>query len=279
MSTSEQIALRGIDRYFMSGDLRLHYIEYGSGPDLVIVPGITSPAITWGFVAAPLASTHRVLCLDNRGRGLSDKPRRGFSLEDYTRDLKAMVDELRLERPILLGHSMGARIIAVFSARHPDRAGPLLIVDPPMSGPGRAPYPITRETFRKQVVQARDEGVTVAEIRGQYPRWDEEACRLRAEWLGSCDETAVLESHRSFEQEDILPFLRAVKAPALFLYGEESPVVTAESVKEVAENPELEMVGVPGAAHMLPWENFAGFLAPVQSFLERVRVEGDRHGH
>lgn len=261
----------GVDGYFRAGRLRLHYLEYGIGPDLVIVPGITSPAITWGMAAGPLSTDHRVLSLDVRGRGLSDKPKEGFWLQDYVGDLEAMVDQLRLRRPVLLGHSMGARIVAAFVAAHPDLASASIIVDPPMSGPGRPPYPITRETFRNQIIQARDHGVTVAEIQRQYPLWSEDACRLRAQWLGSCDERAVVESHRSFEEEDVIPHLRAVKPPALFVYGAQSPVVTADSVREVAAvNPDLEIVEVPDAAHMIPWENLDGFLTVVRQFLAQV---------
>mgnify|MGYP003679081166 CR=1 FL=1 len=52
--------------------IRQHLIQYeGSGPDLLIVPGITSPAITWGFVAERLAENFNVYVLDVRGRGLS----------------------------------------------------------------------------------------------------------------------------------------------------------------------------------------------------------------
>lgn len=255
----------------MAGDLRLHYLEHGSAPaDLVIVPGITSPAATWAFVAEPLASDYRVLTLDSRGRGLSGTPREGFSLQDYAADLAAMVDTLGLDRPVLLGHSMGARIVAAFSVLHPGRAGPLVIADPPMSGPGRDPYPITLETFRRQLREAR-EGLSVAEVQRQYPRWSEDACRLRVEWLGTCDETAVVESHRGFEHEDVMPYLREVRPPALFLYGLDSPVVTESAVAEVAAaNPELELAGVADAAHMLPWENLDGFLDAVRGFLARA---------
>lgn len=271
MTAPVRTSAPGIDGYFMAGQLRLHYLAYGSGPELVIVPGITSPAITWRMAAAPLAVDHRVLSLDVRGRGLSDKPKQGFFLQDYVADLRAMLEQLKLKRPILLGHSMGARIVAAFVAAHPDRVSASVIVDPPMSGPGRAPYPITRETFRNQIIQARDHGVTVAEMQRQYPLWSEDACRLRAQWLSSCDEAAVVESHRSFEEEDVIPHLRAVKSPALFVYGARSPVVTADSVREVsAANPDLEMAEVPDAAHMIPWENLDGFLAVVRQFLARV---------
>ena len=254
--------------HFGSGGLSLHYLEYGSGPtDLVVVPGITSPAITWEFVAERLADEYRVLILDVRGRGLSDKPAHGFSLRDYADDLAAMVRELGLARPALLGHSMGARIVAAFAVLHPGSAGPLVIADPPLSGPGRDPYPITLERFREQIRQARA-GLTVAEVRRQYPRWSEDACRLRAEWLATCDETAVVESHRGFENEDILPYLRKLSPPALFVYGLDSPVVTEAGAREVADaNPVLEIVGIPDAAHMLPWENLDGFLEPTRRFL------------
>ena len=261
----------GTSGYFGSGAVRLHYLDHGSGDsDLVIVPGITSPAATWEFVAERLADRFRVLTLDVRGRGLSDRPPRGYSLQDYARDLAAMVRELGLDHPALLGHSMGARIVAAYAVLHPGSAGPLVIVDPPLSGPGRDPYPITLERFRDQIQQAR-EGLTVEEVHRQYPRWTEDACRLRVEWLPTCDETAVVESHRSFENEDILPYLRQLSGPALFVYGLDSPVVTEEGAREVAEaNPALELVGVPDAAHMLPWENLEGFLEPMVSFLART---------
>lgn len=270
MTGHRPAVLRGTGHYVQAGSLRLHYLEYGSGPgELVIVPGITSPAATWDPVSEALARGRRVRTLDTRGRGLSDRPAQGFALLDYVSDLAAFVRELSLERPALLGHSMGARIVAAFRVLHPELAGPVVIADPPMSGPDRDPYPIPLATFREQLREARN-GLTPADMRRLYPLWSEEACRLRAEWLATCDETAVVESHRGFESEDVVPFLRRVQPPALFLYGLESPVVTEEAAQEVAAaNPELEIVGVPAAGHMLPWENPEGFVEDTRQFLER----------
>lgn len=59
----------------MANGIRLHYLEFHSGPDqtpILLLPGITSPAMTWSFVAERLATTHRVFALDIRGRGLSE---------------------------------------------------------------------------------------------------------------------------------------------------------------------------------------------------------------
>jgi N-formylmaleamate deformylase len=260
--------MAGADGYFQSGDVRLHYLEYGSdGPAIVVVPGITSPAITWGFIAEKLADDYRVLLLDVRGRGLSDKPESGFTLPDYAADVAAMVTELGLERPAVIGHSMGARIAAAFGVLQRDLAGPLLIVDPPLTGPGRPEYPTSLEAFMEQLATARA-GATAEDMRPYFPTWDDEQLRLRAEWLPTCDETAVRETWLNFHTEDIFEYLRALEPPALFMYGGESPAVSAEGAEEVrAANPALEIACIPGAGHMIPWDNLDGFLSETRRFL------------
>ena len=83
---------RGESGYVEAGGTRLHYLSYGQrGPQLVIVPGITSPAITWEFVAEELARDYRVYTIDVRGRGLSDKPASGYTLPDYGADAAGFI--------------------------------------------------------------------------------------------------------------------------------------------------------------------------------------------
>src|SRR4051795_13648764 len=110
---------RGQSEFVQANGLRHHYLSYGEGErTVVIVPGITSPAITWEFVAERLADQARVIVLDVRGRGLSDVPATGYDLPDYAADVAGIVAALGLERPLLLGHSMGARIVAAVGALH-----------------------------------------------------------------------------------------------------------------------------------------------------------------
>jgi pimeloyl-ACP methyl ester carboxylesterase len=60
--------------YVQSNGIKLRFLQYGaSGPRVLLLPGITSPAITWGFVGERLDRHARVTILDNRGRGLSDQ--------------------------------------------------------------------------------------------------------------------------------------------------------------------------------------------------------------
>jgi N-formylmaleamate deformylase len=254
--------------YVQANGLRLHFLEYGDEalPPLVIVPGITSPAITWEFVALELARDFRVLTMDVRGRGLSDVGS-GFTLPDYARDLADALPALGLDRPAVLGHSMGGRIAAAFGMFYPELRGPLVVADPPLCGPGRPPYPTPLEPFVESLRKARA-GTTAEEMRPFFPTWTDEQLALRAAWLGTCDETAVVETHRLFHEEDFFEYWPSLAPPTLFLWGGASPVVGEAGAAELAAtNPAAEIVELPGAGHMLPWDDLAGFLDVVRRFL------------
>jgi N-formylmaleamate deformylase len=102
-----------------------------------------------------------VLALDVRGRGLTDRASDGYALPQYAADLAAVTHALELDRPVLLGHSMGARIVAAFAATNPGLARAVIAVDPPLSGPGRAPYPYPLEPYLGQIAEARAGRVTL----------------------------------------------------------------------------------------------------------------------
>jgi N-formylmaleamate deformylase len=249
--------------------LSLHALDFGGErPPVLILPGITSPAISWQFVARELVGVARPVVADLRGRGLSDVPADGsYAIEDYAADAAAMVDALGLRRPIVLGHSLGARIAAVLAVRHSDATGPVVLVDPPLSGPGRDPYPTSLEAFLGQLREAQA-GTSADAVRAHWPGWPQLELELRARWLATCDETAVVETHRGFESEEFLPWWEAVPSPALLLRGERSPVVTDAGARELARlRPDVPIVAVPDAGHMVPWDNLPGFVAAVDGFL------------
>ncbi|GAA1789143.1 alpha/beta hydrolase [Planosporangium flavigriseum] len=252
--------------------LRHHVLQYGAEgqPDLLILPGITSPAVTADFFATLLADLgYRVHVPDIRGRGRSDRAAAGqYRLTDYAADVAGLVTELGLRRPVILGHSMGARIAIAYAVLHaPKDHGLLILVDPPVCGPGRGTYPTTREAFLAQLHEAY-RGTTAEEVRRFYPKWPERELRLRAEVLATCDETAILETHAGFESEDIFGYWRILTQPAVLLRGGDSPVVPAAAADDLAAaNPGVEIVTVPDAGHMVPWDNLPGFLDAVRPYL------------
>jgi N-formylmaleamate deformylase len=238
-------------RWVRNGDVRLHVLDYGgSGVPLVVLPGITSPAITMDFVARELRDLVRPIVVDVRGRGLSDSGET-YSLQDYASDTLAVLDGL--DDPLLLGHSMGARIAAVTATMRPLRG--TVLVDPPMSGPGRGPYPTTLEAFLGQLAEAQ-RGTDADEVARAWPRWPRREQELRARWLSSCDPEAIRATHEGFEIEDFFDTWPSVPAPATLLFGADSPVVTADGAEEAAKaNPGASMTEIPDAGHMVFWDN------------------------
>lgn len=268
------VAIASQSTFVVANGLRHHLLRYdgGGAGDILILPGITSPAATADFIARPLADLgYRVVTPDLRGRGRTDRAASGcYRLTDYAADVAGLIRELGLVRPTLLGHSLGARIAAAYAALHAGRDhGPLVLVDPPLSGPGRGPYPTSRESFLAQLDAAR-RGTTAEEVRRFYPKWPLRELQLRAEVLASCDETAVIETHAGFEAEDFFPLWAAIGRPATLIRGAESPVVPARGAAELAAaNPAIPIVSVPGAGHMVPWDNFQGFFDVLTRLLPR----------
>jgi N-formylmaleamate deformylase len=261
-------------------DIRVHanglhhrLLRYGEAgqTDLVFIPGITSPAPTADFLAVLLADMgFRVHVPDLRGRGETDRAEAAqYRLTDYAADLDALIGALELDRPVLVGHSLGARIVTAYAALHGAADHALIVVvDPPTSGPGRGPYPTPWESFRAQLQQAQ-RVTTADEVRAYYPKWPERELQLRAEVLASCDETAVRQTHQGFANEDFFPIWKALTQPAMLLRGGDSPVVTAADAVDLAEaNPGIDIVTVPDAGHMVPWDNLDGFLAAVRPYLK-----------
>ncbi|MGW5866612.1 alpha/beta fold hydrolase [Streptomyces sp. NPDC055239] len=254
-------------RWVRSGATRLHLLDYGGpGTPLLILPGITSPAVTMDFVARELTDVVRPLVLDVRGRGLSDGGG-SYCLEEYAEDVEAVVTGLGLDRPVLFGHSMGARIAAVTAVRGKVALRGTVLGDPPMSGPGRGPYPTPLAAFLDQLAQAT-RGTDADEVALSWPRWPRREQELRARWLASCDAEAIAATHRGFESEDFFDWWPSVPGPTALLYGADSPVVTAAGAAEAVRlRPSAVLDSIPDAGHMLFWDSGRAALTALREAL------------
>ena len=255
--------------------IRQHYLRYGGTagaraerPAIVLIPGITSPAITWGFVGEVLGRTHDTYVLDVRGRGLSSaSDLLDYSLNAQGADVAAFVTALGLRNFSLVGHSMGARIAARAAMREPRGLVSVVLVDPPVSGPGRRPYPGKLPWYVDSMALARA-GTDAEGMRAFCPTWTEAQLQLRAEWLHTCDERAVLDSYEDFHIDDFHADAARLGVPSLLITAQRGDVVRDEEVAELQHaTPAMRHVRVPDAGHMIPWDNAAGFYAAFGDFL------------
>jgi pimeloyl-ACP methyl ester carboxylesterase len=114
------------------GSTRLHYVDQGQGPAIVMIHGIAGNLqnFTYGL-ATPLAQTHRVICIDRPGYGYS---KRSFnadtSLEAQADIIVSLLDHLQIESAVFVGHSLGGTISLAAAQRHPDRVRALALIAP-----------------------------------------------------------------------------------------------------------------------------------------------------
>jgi N-formylmaleamate deformylase len=255
--------------------IRQHYLRYGGAEGqratrdaVVIVPGITSPAVTWGFVGERFGRQFDTYILDVRGRGLSEASEAlDYGLDAQAADVIAFASALGLERYAIVGHSMGGRIGVRAARSQPQGLTRLVLVDPPVSGPGRRQYPAQLPWYVDSIRLAR-QGIDIEGMRKFCPTWTEAQLRLRAEWLHTCDERAIVTSFHDFQNDDIHADLPKVAVPVMLMTAGRGDVVRAEDVAEIRTLlPTLNVTQVPDAGHMIPWDDEQGFYRAFGDFL------------
>ncbi len=102
--------------------------EGNAGP-ILCVHGITANCRCWDVLAAALTPDFHVMAMDLRGRGQSEKPSAGYSLDYHLRDINCLLDDLEIEKAVIMGHSLGAFIGLAFAAEYPQRIDRLILVD------------------------------------------------------------------------------------------------------------------------------------------------------
>ena len=133
-------------------DHKVHYQQTGSGPDVVLVHGLSCNIAFWWFqVAQQLALTHRVTAVDLRGHGFSGMTETGYRACDLAGDLAALLEHLDIRRAHLVAHSFGGAVAVALSAERPDLVSELTLADawlpslqpvPPL--PGASDWAATR---------------------------------------------------------------------------------------------------------------------------------------
>lgn len=140
--TGRWLAAAGLEpRFEQVEGVRVHYVEAGSGPAVVLLHGFASSIYTWKDVLPALALDRRVVALDFPGFGQSDQPA-NLSFGLYPRAVLGLMDRLRVERASLVGNSMGGAVAVVIAAREPDRVERLVLIDAAgyNTGPGETPW-------------------------------------------------------------------------------------------------------------------------------------------
>jgi class 3 adenylate cyclase len=249
--------------YARSGDIAIAYQVVGEGrTDLVFVRGIAGDLLsTWEQPllvrhVEGLAACGRVLMLDKRGTGLSDRVREVQSLETTMDDIRAVMEAAGSERAVLWLGASSTGIGVLFAATYPERCAGLVLFDPQVKGTRAPDYPWapTEEEWRERLAEIRtgwgDRGYLESLAREWAPEVAEDA-KFR-DWFvwhmrRSLSPGAALTSFRTAMELDLHDVLSAVRVPTLVIPHPAQPGpghYVAERIRgsEIVELPELRGV-------------------------------------
>lgn len=236
--------------FFESDGVRVRYLVRGEGTPVVLLHGFaTSIELNWSMgVLDALASSYRVIAIDLRGHGLSDKPRdpEAYGVR-FVDDVTNLLDYLDIERAHLVGYSMGAAITAKLLVTHPERVLSAVLGGGGPQEPGERPA--WRTAWLAGMERAAAEGSSVIDVL-RMPDWPTLDPAIEAA-VNRNDPAALAAILRGDESLSVgNAELRANTVPVLALIGTED--VTArpavERMEEVMAN--LEVIRIPGANHI-----------------------------
>ena len=271
-------------RYARSGDVSIAYQVVGDAPiDLVCVPGwVSHIEHAWEEPSyAPflrrLAQFSRLIVLDRRGTGLSDRVDRLPTLEERMDDVRAVLDAAASTRAYLFGISEGGPMCALFGATHPTRTAGLVLLntfaslrrtdDNPLA-------PANDEWDRTVDLFAREWGTGISATLFAPSRADDEA--FRRAW-GRFERHAVSPGGMRTllamaRTTDVTAVLGSIRVPTLVLHRIGDRVIPVEHGRFLARHiPGARFVDVPGADHF-PWVgDVEAVLAEIQHFVTGTR--------
>jgi pimeloyl-ACP methyl ester carboxylesterase len=258
--------------YFKQAGCQLHYTDFGQGQPVLLVHGLGSSVADWELQIPVLAQRYRVLAIDLRGHGRSDKPREAYSIAGFAADLLALLDHLELARVHLVGISMGGMVGFQLAVDHPERLHSLTIVN---SGPEvkadslRARIEIGKRWLFSRVLSMQQ----LASVLGQrlFPKADQAGLRekMLVRWPQN-DKRAYLASLDAIIGWGVRERLAAIRCPTLVVAADRDYTPVAHKQAWCREIAGARLVVVEDSGHATPLDQPQRFNAVLCEFLDSV---------
>jgi len=267
----------------ITNGIRIHYYRTEKTPmarprpALVLLHGITDSGLCWPRVVRTLGDEYDMILPDARGHGLSDKPPTGYAPRDHAADVAGLIRGLGLNRPVLIGHSMGGGVSATVAARYPDLVGGAILEDPPWragSDEGTPQEQAARAAEWRQDIlnrKAMKGPELIAQRKREQPKWADEEFDgwIVAKQQVSPEVTQYITAPR-IPWRGIAP---RITCPALLITADvaEAAIVSPETAAEAARLlPKGRVVHIAGAGHNIRREQFGAYMTAVREFLTEM---------
>jgi pimeloyl-ACP methyl ester carboxylesterase len=260
----------GESKYATLDGARIHYQSYGgSGKDaFVLVHGWSSNLEAWSHQIPDLAKRGRVIALDLPGHGKSDKPQLAYTMDHFAAAIDAVMRDAKVERGVVLGHSMGTPVARQFYRKYPKKTLAIVIVDGGLRPFGdKAMRDQILTTFRSPNYKEAAAPM-FAQMAGMLSAEEQE--RVKASFVSTPQ--SVLVSAMESMYDDALYATDKINVPVLTILAK-SPFWTADTeqfLKGLA--PDLEFHMWEGVDHFLHLEKVKDFNNAVIAFVDKKNL-------
>jgi pimeloyl-ACP methyl ester carboxylesterase len=269
---------------FDVGALTVEQVE-GKGPPLIFIPGLASGSWTWKEDARRLSTGHAVYVVSVAGfDGRKSVP--GTTLDSLSNDLRTLIDGRHLDKPVLVGHSMGGTLAMSFAAEHSDLIAGVVAVDGLPVFPGTENATGDRSAFAQRA-RAQIENQTPEQFAAyqqtymkQFGSIDEGKAKTIAELSSRSDPRAVAEFAAQLLLLDLRPKLGAIKVPVVEISPFYAPDFAAMGVDEAGKTnyyrmllggiERVDVLSVSPARHSVMFDQPEKFAAALDQALAKV---------
>ena len=263
------LAKDGESKFATLNGAKIHYQSYGEGSDaFVLVHGWSSNLTAWGYQIPDLAKRGRVIALDLPGHGQSDKPQLAYTMDHFAAAIDAVLKDAKVERGVILGHSMGTPVARQFYRKYPKKTLAIVIVDG-----GLRPFgdKAMRDQFMNSFKSANYKEVGTQMFGQMTPM------------LNAQDKEKALASFRNTPQNVLVSAMEAMNDEALYASDKINvpvlailakspfwPPDTDQFLKGLA--PDLELIWWEGVDHFLHQEKTKEFNSTVIAFVDKKKL-------
>lgn len=248
-----------------SNGIHIFYEIHGSGEPLVLISGIGYSLWQWHKMVPYLAEHLQVIAFDNRGAGQTDKPPGPYSAQLLAADTAGLLDQLGIQKAVILGHSMGGYVAQAMALDFPERVSKLILCSTNFGGPRHVPvspeaFAILTDTSLDPLTRFK-KGLKVSTA----PGWVDANPDILKEWVewriaNPMNAVAyqaqlavglsLIPEEAAFEKK-----LPRISAPTLILFGAEDKVAPPENAELLAKQiPGSQIAILPDAGHFFPME-------------------------
>ncbi len=251
--------------------IRVHYRRTAITdlPPIFLLHGITDNAMCWVRVARALCDRFSVVMVDARGHGRSDGIDKGFSLPVLAEDAAGIITAMRLEKPIVFGHSLGAATAVEMAASHPGLARAFILEDPPLEEHtwDLAGWKADLAAYKRMSRPARR-----AKLASDNPRWDASEIDPLVNAREQVD-PAVLDHLTDLRLSSWRSLFSQITSPMLLLTGDPllGALIRPETADEASRiTPGLRTAHVRGAGHCIHRDRWEDAMREVMAFILSV---------